>query len=120
MGGTWCDRVESRLQSKNKSGRYHWRKQPGDLDHILSGILCLTSSNYGLSYAAFLMGVPTTSTVNQQAPISISTPYFAGYFGDTWRITPKLTLMPGIRYEYEYRPKEKHNYWKDPSRFVKA
>jgi outer membrane receptor protein involved in Fe transport len=66
------------------------------------------------------MGVPTTSTVNQQAPISISTPYFAGYFGDTWRITPKLTLMPGIRYEYEYGPKEKHNYWKDPSRFVKA
>jgi hypothetical protein len=69
-----------------------------------------TPSNYGLSYAAFLMGVPTTSTVNQQAPISISTPYFAGYFGDTWRITPKLTLMPGIRYEYEYGPKEKHNY----------
>jgi hypothetical protein len=69
-----------------------------------------TPSNYGLSYAAFLMGVPTTSLVNKQAPISISTPYFAGYFGDTWRITPKLTLMPGIRYEYEYGPKEKHNY----------
>jgi hypothetical protein len=68
------------------------------------------ASNYGLSYGAFLMGVPTTSTVNLQAPISISTPYFAGYFGDTWRITPKLTLMPGVRLEYEFGPKEKHNY----------
>lgn len=69
-----------------------------------------SASNYGLSYAAFLMGVPTTSTVNKQAPISISTPYFAGYFGDTWRILPKLTLMPGVRFEYEFGPKEKHNY----------
>jgi hypothetical protein len=56
------------------------------------------------------MGVPTTSAVNLQAPISISTPYFAGYFGDTWRMTPRLTLMPGIRFEYEFGPKEKHNY----------
>lgn len=69
-----------------------------------------TPSLYGLSYAAFLMGVPTTSAANLQAPISISTPYFAGYFGDTWRMTSKLTLMPGIRFEYEYGPKEKHNY----------
>ena len=69
-----------------------------------------SASNYGLSYGAFLMGVPTTSTVNLQAPLSISTPYIAGYFGDTWRITSKLTIMPGIRLEYEFGPKEKHNY----------
>jgi hypothetical protein len=67
-------------------------------------------SNYGLSYAAFLMGVQTTAVVNQQSPISISTPYIAAYAGDTWRVTPKLTLLPGLRYEFEFGPKEKHNY----------
>lgn len=68
------------------------------------------ASNYGLSYAAFLMGVQSSAQVNKQAPLSISTPYFAGYFGDTWRIKPRLTLMPGIRFEYEFGPAEKHNY----------
>jgi hypothetical protein len=68
------------------------------------------ASNYGLSYAALLMGVPTTSTVNKQAPVSISTPYYNFYIGDTWRVTPKLTVIPGIRFEYEYGPSEKHNY----------
>ena len=53
------------------------------------------ASNYGLSYAALLMGVPTTSTVNKQAPVSISTPYYNFYIGDTWRVTPKLTIIPG-------------------------
>lgn len=67
-------------------------------------------SNYGLSYAAFLMGVPSTSAVNKQAPLAINTPYIAGYFGDTWRLTPKLTFMPGIRYEFEFGPVEDHNY----------
>lgn len=56
------------------------------------------------------MGVQTTSTVNKQAPISISTPYFSAYAGDTWRVTSKLTFLPGVRFEEEYGPKEKHNY----------
>jgi hypothetical protein len=45
-------------------------------NNLFGGLL--GASNYGLSYGAFLLGVPTTSTVNLQAPISISTPYFAG------------------------------------------
>jgi Carboxypeptidase regulatory-like domain len=69
-----------------------------------------SASDYGLSYAAFLMGVPTTAEAQKQAPLAINTPYFAFYFGDTWRIKPRLTIMPGIRYEYEFGPAEDHNY----------
>ena len=69
-----------------------------------------SASNYGLSYASLLMGVQSTAAANKQAPVAVQTPYIASYFGDTWRANSKLTIMPGIRFEYEYGPTEKHNY----------
>ncbi len=68
-----------------------------------------SQSNTGLSYAALLLGVQTTSVVSQQSSYSLHSPYYAFYIGDTWRATPKLTIIPGIRYEYEYGVSEKHN-----------
>lgn len=69
-----------------------------------------SESDYGLSYAAFLMGVPTTAEAHKQAPLAINTPYSAFYFGDTWRIKPRLTIIPRIRFGYELGPAEDHNY----------
>lgn len=66
-------------------------------------------STFGLTYASFLMGIPTTSQAATSPSYSRSTPYYAFYAGDTWRMTPKITLIPGIRFEYEYGPTEKHN-----------
>jgi Carboxypeptidase regulatory-like domain len=66
-------------------------------------------SNTGLSDAAFLMGVDTTSSVAQNSPVSVQSPYYAAYVGDTWRVTPKLVIIPGIRFEYEQGVVEKHN-----------
>ncbi len=66
-------------------------------------------SNTGLSYAAFLMGVQTTASVAQNSSESVQSPYYAGYAGDTWRVTPKLVIIPGIRFEYEAGVVEKHN-----------
>lgn len=34
----------------------------------------------------------------------LTTREYAGYFTDDWRITPKLTLTAGVRYEYQYVP----------------
>jgi outer membrane receptor protein involved in Fe transport len=66
-------------------------------------------SNTGLSLAAFLMGVNTSSSVSRNASSSLQSPYYAIYAGDTWRVTPKLTINPGLRFEYEYGVVEKHN-----------
>lgn len=66
-------------------------------------------SNTGLSYAAFLMGVDTSSSASRNSSASLQSPYYALYVGDTWRVTPKLTIMPGLRYEFEYGVVEKHN-----------
>lgn len=68
-----------------------------------------SQTNTGLSYAAFLMGVQSTAAAGYTPPYSLSSPYYAFYAGDTWRVTPKLTIVPGIRYEFEYGVTEKHN-----------
>jgi hypothetical protein len=107
-GGEWRQQNYARGIQGNVNGIYNFDSTYDQQNDGSNN--AFPTSNTGLSYAALLMGVQTTSTVNQQAPISVGTPYYAGYAGDTWRVTPKLTLMPGIRYEYELGPKEKHNY----------
>ncbi|MDE1175045.1 MAG: TonB-dependent receptor [Edaphobacter sp.] len=91
----------------NTSGIYTfdntYTQQNNNSDHTY------TQQNYGLAYAALLAGVQTNSQVNYQSSLSIGTPYYAGYIGDTWRVSPRLTIIPGIRYEYEYGPVEKHD-----------
>ncbi len=67
------------------------------------------STSTGLSYASFLLGIPTTSQTTTTTSTSRSNPYYAFYVGDTWRVSRKLTIIPGIRYEFEYGPTEKHN-----------
>lgn len=67
------------------------------------------ASSTGLAMAAFLMGVNTSASVSQNASASLQSPYYAIYGGDTWRITPKLTIMPGLRWELEEGVVEKHN-----------
>jgi len=118
VGGEWRAQNYSRGAQGNSSGIFNFDStftQQNDG----TGSDCTTAgcnlgvpspSNYGLSYAAFLMGVQTNSIATLGSPISISTPYYSAYVGDTWRVTPKLTFMPSIRFEEEYGPKEKHNY----------
>lgn len=68
------------------------------------------STSTGLSYASFLLGIQSTSQVSLVRPTSVSNPYFALFLSDTWRVTRKLTIVPGLRYEFEYGPTEKHNH----------
>ena len=76
------------------------------------GAACTTTSsycdsNYGL-YSSFSQGftVPDANgNVNSVGATSlIATRDYAGYATDDWRVTPKLTLTLGVRYEYEYVP----------------
>jgi hypothetical protein len=67
------------------------------------------TTNSGLPYAAFLLGIQTTAQTTTVPQTARSNPYYAFYAGDTWRVSRKLTIVPGLRYEFEYGPTEKHN-----------
>ena len=59
-------------------------------------------STIGNPYAAFLLGVPssdTISTVNYPDTNAFGNAY-AFYAQDDWKVTPRLTINYGVRYEY--------------------
>ena len=60
----------------------------------------LTPSNLGLSMAAFMLGIPSTSQATIQPTINLRNNFFAAYGQDTWR-AGNLTVNFGLRFEWE-------------------
>jgi hypothetical protein len=65
-----------------------------DYLHTTTG---LGGANYGEQFYSFTQGIGNPS-------IAFATTDYAGYVSDDWRVTPRLTLTAGLRYEYEYVP----------------
>ncbi len=63
----------------------------------------------GLSWASFMMGLPTGDTISNNASYSVSNQFAAWYAQDTWRIRPNLTLTLTLRAEWENGAKGHQN-----------
>jgi hypothetical protein len=106
---------EVRLQSDvnggpgNPSGTYAFDDSFTQGGNNTSTTTSSTPLNNGLSYAAFLLGVDSSANATMVPAFSRSTPYFAAFANDTWRATPNLTVVAGLRYEFEYGPTDKRN-----------
>ncbi len=55
----------------------------------------------GNDRADFLLGLPDNFAQYSQAPSNIRTTSYAGFGQDEWRVTPRLVLTLGIRYDYD-------------------
>ncbi len=62
-----------------------------------------------LGFASFLLGVPTGGQITYSDATSQTGFYHALYFQDDWRVTQKLTLNLGLRWEMETGPVERYN-----------
>src|SRR5260370_34854271 len=60
-----------------------------------------SAGTIGLSWAAFMMGLPSGVTISGNDSSYVSNPYYAWFAQDTWRVTPRLTLTLSLRSEYE-------------------
>jgi hypothetical protein len=65
----------------------------------------------GNSIAALLLGFPSNDPngVDNLPQVAFRWGYYAAYVQDDWKITPKLTLNLGLRYDYESAPTERYN-----------
>ncbi|HEX8684874.1 MAG TPA: TonB-dependent receptor, partial [Pyrinomonadaceae bacterium] len=64
----------------------------------------------GAAIASLLLGFPTAdSRVENISPLSFHWGYWTGYVQDDFKVTPKLTLNLGLRYDYESPPIERYN-----------
>ncbi len=60
-----------------------------------------SSSGIGQGLASFLLGIPTSGSIKKTSDSSQSSPITGMFIQDNWRVTNKLTLNLGVRYEVE-------------------
>jgi Carboxypeptidase regulatory-like domain len=89
-----------------------WGNIPGS-----TGNLCNGTNNpgnnpnegNGSSLADFYLGYPGSGGVDWNGTNAEDEPVYAIYFQDDWRVTPKLTLNLGIRYDVQRGLRDRHN-----------
>jgi hypothetical protein len=68
-----------------------------------------SSPAIGTDLAALLLGMPTGGRIDRSADRQNRVRYHGLFFQDDWRVTDRLTLNLGVRYEYEGAPTEQLN-----------
>lgn len=87
------------------AGRYRFRS-----DFTRENDLTTSAQPAGQELAAFLLGIPANNSSIQRAAIrSNQNVYHGAYFQDDFKVSRKLTLNLGVRYEYEHPTTERFN-----------
>ncbi len=68
-----------------------------------------TRQAYGRDVAQFILGLPSASTIDNPQSYSVQSNYHGFFIQDDWRVTQKLTLNLGFRYELEMGLTERFN-----------
>jgi len=67
----------------------------------------------GNSFASFLLGYADSGQIDTPRFIGQQFYYFGGYFQDDWRVTPKLVLGLGLRWDGNLPPTGLNDRWSD-------
>jgi hypothetical protein len=71
--------------------------------------LDLNQTDQFLSVASLLLGMPTRGNIDNNTSYYISRPYYAWYAQDDWKVTKRLTLNIGLRYEFQLAYLDRYN-----------
>ncbi len=63
----------------------------------------------GNEAATFLLGYPTTAYVDRNIDPSFVHYYYVGFFQDDWKVSSKLTINAGLRWDYESPAVERYD-----------
>jgi hypothetical protein len=74
-----------------------------------SNALTSGATGQGASQAAFIMGLPNSGSFPRNADAFWSQHYQAFYLQNDWRVTPRLTVNFGLRYDWETPVTERFN-----------
>jgi hypothetical protein len=95
VGGEVRDFRDNRANPGNASGFYNfgknWTQARANTPDAVSGN----------ELASFLLGLPTTASVDRGIDTAFRNRYYAVFVQDDWKVTSRLTLNLGLRYDYE-------------------
>ncbi len=101
---------ENRTGDGYKGGRFFF---DGVYTSPASNSASAIRNAYGRDVAAFLLGIPSASssqsTIENSINYSAQSIFHGFFFQDDWRVTSKLTLNLGLRYELETGLTERYN-----------
>ena len=111
----WTALSRSQLRDLDPFGQLHYSTTftngPDPRGAVVSG-----AAPY-LSFASFLLGLPTSGSQQYTDATSLQFLYSAFYLQDDFKVTRKLTLNLGLRWDVETGPTERYNRqtWFDPA-----
>ena len=73
----------------------------------------ISGGTVGFPYASFLLGLVDNGTANPPASLRTGKHFMSFFAQDSWKVTRKLTLDYGLRYDYFTHPREQ--YGRQPS-----
>jgi hypothetical protein len=86
-----------------------WRNQAGSFTFSFRETALNGSSATGNSFASFLLGSVDTANISTPLHVASARPYYAGYFQDDMKLTPRLTVNVGLRYDLDRPPFEQYD-----------
>lgn len=106
-GGEWKFDNFTNRSSGGVAGNYAFAatqtSQPA-----LQGV-ALAGGNAGFNYASFLLGNANTASISNPQDPQYRRPTWGFFVQDTWRLTKKLTIDYGLRYDYQPASRELHD-----------
>lgn len=69
----------------------------------------VTTSTEGFALASLLLGVPTSGQMSHNPTPASASSYWATYIQDDWKVSQKLTINLGLRYEFDVPRTERFN-----------
>src|SRR5262245_1740643 len=98
-------RENARFASNNQTGQFSF-----DNTYTRQASNLTSQTNVALSFAAFLLGIPTSASgVTNAADYSEQSTSWGFFVHDNWRFNSRLTINLGLRYEYEGALTERYN-----------
>ena len=106
-GAEWRLEMYPVAQLTNAAGSYNFSGNGATVQTALQGVN-LSQGSTGFGYANFFLGGATAVTLAQPAYYRTSKQQWGIYLQDTWKLTRKLTVDYGVRWDYGTYSREDH------------